>query len=549
MRALRLPCLAAALLLFPLAAEEALLSPPAFRLSSSPEKPRQGDLLVLELSLPTEAEAGLGAVRLGPGLSLEASSARPLVDPATGRRGSLLRLELRVRSEGRLRVESVELKLAAGRALLGPFSFGGASPEAGHPAWRWLGPARVYRYESFGLRLEGGPTAWAKADFEAPSGLALEAGEAPLSWTATALLPGRLELPEARVEAGAASGAAGPLSIVVSELPEALAASRAIGSFSLAFERLGKGRAEAGDTLRFRLTISGRGNFPSLLFPEVEASLPAAGSVPAILPKAALRRARSDSFKADALGYSGSSSLELSLEAPRPGRLRLSVEPFPVLEPSGGLSLLRLAPLELDILPASSPLPPASSPFAGVGPAEGRLSAAAKLWAGGEEGPALAELYRLSREEPYDARLSAIAAACEKAAGAGPRLRDSLPPPALCLAAALPFALLSGLLFFGFARSRRRPKPLFILAGASLAALLCLLLLGLSWASTAERGRRYAVAWAAEALVVPSGLAEGRLPLQRGATALVIGQAPGYVGLRFADGSSGWVGAENVQFY
>lgn len=561
MRKRSLFVLLAALCLFAVPAFSASLPP--YTVSHSPERPQKGELLAVEIRLEGEAEARLGAIQLGKGLSLEASSSRPFVDTATGKRGALLRLELRVQGEGSLRVESVELWLSSGRFLLGPFAFDAAGSEKSGPLrrdWRWAGPLSVYRYEAFGVRLEGGPSAGASASFEAPEGAAFEPAEDALSWTVTALLPGRLILPEARVEtrpaSQAAPGKAPPFQIEVKELPAALDSTRAIGDFSLRFERLGAGPARVGDTLRFRLTLSGAGNQPALLFPEPDVSLEQAGKPAAPLSPSLLRTARSDALRPSPSGYEGSSLLEIALEAPRAGALRLTPKPFPVLAPDGSVSILRASPVEVEIRPLealAAPAAKAADPF--DGPKGGRLSEASRLseagrlWRKGEKGGALALLYRQSRERPYDAYLSAIAAACEAETGAGPRLRDSLPPPELFLLGVLPFFLLAVGLFLLYRRNRRGAKRPALLVGASLAALLALLLLGFSVASSSERGVRYAVVWSQEAFVVPSALAEGRLPLVRGVTARVIGLSPGYVGLRFPDGSSGWVHTEYVDFY
>jgi hypothetical protein len=529
----------------------AALSLPPYTVSHSPEKPQKGELLVVEIRLEGEAEASIGAVRLGKGLALEASSSRPFVEAEAGKRGSLLRLELRVLGTGELRVESVELRLSGGSAFLGPLAFAGPGEaeggRSGRHDWRWVGPAAVYRYEAFGLRLEGGPAKDAVAAFEAPAGAAFEPAEEPLSWTVTALLPGRLALPEARLRTGKGSAEekAPPLEIEVRELPPALDSTRAIGDFSLRFERSGSGPAQAGESLRFRLILSGLGNQPSLLFPELDASLQARGRPAEPLAPGLLRKARSDALSPSSSGYEGSSVLELSLEAPGPGLLRLAPRPFPFLGPGGSLSLLRVEPIEVEILPRSASAASAD-PFEGVGTKEGRLSDAARLWRRGEKGAALAELYGLCRERPYEGRLSSIAAACELSTGAGPRLRDSLPPPRLFLLGLLPALLLAAGLFLAYRRGRGR---LGLLVGASLAAALAILLLGFSLAAASERGTRYAVAWSEEAFVVPSALAEGRLGLVKGVTARVIGLSPGYVGLRFPDGSFGWVHAEFVSFY
>ena len=71
----------------------------------------------------------------------------------------------------------------------------------------------------------------------------------------------------------------------------------------------------------------------------------------------------------------------------------------------------------------------------------------------------------------------------------------------------------------------------------------------LAFASGSERRREFAVAWADKAFVVPSGLSEGSQPVRRGASAEVIGKAPGYVGLRFEDGVMGWVDEKSVYSY
>jgi hypothetical protein len=207
---------------------------------------------------------------------------------------------------------------------------------------------------------------------------------------------------------------------------------------------------------------------------------------------------------------------------------------------------------------------------------DGLLLAAVLSWVKGDKGQALASVYGMSRRSPGDKRLMGISGSVSAYVDAGPALRDSLPPPPLFWGLASVFGLagvsLAVILVLGKrglgtgrrhgreergryeelpegGRHRRVEARPALLACAGFLLMAVLASSCLALASGAERRREFAVVWADKALVVPSSLSEGSQPIRRGASAEVIGKAPGYIGLRFEDGAMGWVDEKSVYSY
>jgi hypothetical protein len=568
-----------------------------FRLSSDPGQVLPGDLLVVEVQVARLTGASIEKLDLGPGLKLEESLIKPFADAKSGLSGTDLRLELRVLEAQSWRIASLALSGREGRFGLGPIEFArrpeaGASPEAAAPVWRWLAPERVYRYESFDLELSGPPSAAGVVAplFEAPEGSTLEALPGSyLSWIGTALESGPLVLPEATIDAGKLSGRARARRIEVLPLPQAVEASRALGRFSLSLEGPTTAPPKSQDLLVFRLTLSGVGNLPSVRLPEPSISLDGRG-----LGSDAWNERRIDELAPAKGGYRGRSTLEVSLVAPGPGRLRLYFPPLAALDPDGNIASLAVAPLELRLLAPISGASSAASgdPFLSYEPGlaaslasrepglarlpsligadkagaalellrgmppelraerEAVLLDAALAWKTGLHGEALAAVYGFMRRNPDDRDGRSIADRAVAIVGAGPALVDELPPPGPFILASALLALVGfGFFLAGRLRKRpRRPSPAFMATGGLL-ILAALALAGLGIASKLERRREFAVAWTDSASAVPSPLAENTSPLTRGQSALVIGRAEGYICLRFADGSVGWVAHGKVYSY
>jgi hypothetical protein len=566
----------------------------AYRVTVDPQKPVPGSPLVVDVKVDGLSGAELGDLSLGPGLYLESSLVKPWLE-AGKPAGSELRLEFSVLDSGPWSIDSIELVGQEGRFLAGPMRWEAAP--AGtvlKQSWRWDAPATVYRYSSIAVRLVGSPPPGVMplAFVSAPVGASLEPipGEA-MTWVLTPLEGRTVTLPETRIDAGEASGKAPALRIAVLSLPAEVAATRAVGEFGLSLEGPGPGSFRAGELLSFRLALRGQGNLPSLRFPTVNATLDGKA-----LPAAVWRESRADSIAPTLAGYEGAAVVDYLFEAPGAGTLHVEPAPFPVLLPGGIVENLRVPALDLRILPKdasgggtdplgsliprlaeilakretglaalprllksadktaaakllSSAPPPVSMST------EGRLLAAALLWSKGAKGEALALLYGLARQEPGNKDVALAAASTAAFVNAGKPFADALPKPRVFLlpGAAAFVAGLSLLVLSVLRRSSKggrsaRFSPL-LAAVAGLLLIAALSLGGLAAASSLERHRSYAVVWADRLYSVPSTLSEGTLPLARGASAEVVGKAPGYVGLRLEDGTMGWAKEESVFTY
>lgn len=578
----------------------------AYRLELQPERPVIGSTLVVTVKVEGLSAASLAALDSSPGLRFGSSLVKPWNDAgvatdagaeagqaqdgqADGRGGTELRLEFAVLADGPWIIDNLVLEGKEGRFGIGPIRI-----EAGYPgksavpppAWYWKAPDRVYRYSAVAVSLAG-PEAAGRAGSAAvatPSGAALEAVEGSgRSWLLVPLSGGSVLLPESKVECGALSGKARARRIEILPLPVEIESTRAQGDFSLSFEGPDGGKARPGDLLVFRLVLRGTGNLPAIRFPSIAASLNGKPLSPDLL-----REARTDSIAPTAWGYEGAAILELSMEAPGSGRLRLAPAAFPVLLPNGIIETLKADPVEIVVKAGGAG--DRQDPFAALAPdlakalasrdksleklprlvaagrfdeasavlasapeqlregGDGPLLAALLSWLGGAKGEALARVYGLTRRNPGDPRLRSLADAASGYVDAGPALGDVLPPPSLFwgLAAAIGLAGLGLAAFLALAKRHKRPA-LVAVTGFLLMAAIALSCLAL--ASGSERRREFAVVWADKALAVPSALSEGSQPVRRGASAEVMGRAPGYIGLRFEDGVMGWVEEKSVYSY
>jgi len=619
----------------------------AYRLELQPERPLIGSTLVVTVKVEGLSAASLAELASSPGLRFGSSLVKPWNDAAPGQAGSAaggaasaapgaaagadapagqaqdsrggteLRLEFSVLAEGPWTIDRLVLEGREGRFSIGPIRIEAGYPGtrgSAPPAWYWKAPDSAYRYSAITVSLSGPEAAGrgGSAAVATPSGAALEAVEGSgRSWLLVPLSGGSVLLPETRVECGELSGKAQSRRIEILPLPVEIESTRAQGEFSLAFEGPDGGKARPGDLLTFRLVLRGTGNLPAIRFPAISASLNGKA-----LPPSLWRETRTDSIAPTAWGYEGAAILELSMEAPGSGRLRLAPAAFPVLLPNGIIETLRADPVEIVIKAGSGG--GKQDPFAALAPdlskslalrdkslerlprlvAAGRYDEALKLlaaapgqvreggdglvlaavlsWAKGAKGEALAGIYGMSRRSPGDERLRSLSESASAYVDAGPALRDSLPPPPLFwgLASTLGLAGLAVSAFLALRKRnpglRRRPGPkesgnyeelgivgrprrpearpaLLACAGFLLMAAVASSCLAL--ASGSERQREFAVVWADKALVVPSGLSEGSQPVRRGASAEVIGRAPGYIGLRFEDGVMGWVDEKSVYSY
>jgi len=591
-----------------------------YRLELQPEKPIIGSPLIVTVKVEGLSAANLATLELSPALRFGSSLVKPWNDAedsaaATGavasgddasaqtqdsRGGTELRLELSVLADGPWIIDSLVLEGKEGRFSIGPIRFEAGYPgtrAATPPAWYWKAPDSAYRYSAVTVSLSG-PEAAGKAGSAAvatPSGAALEAVEGSgTSWLLVPLAGGSVLLPETRVECGALSGKAQARRIEILPLPPEIEATRAQGDFSLSFEGPDGGKARPGDLLTFRLVLRGTGNLPAIRFPSISASLNGKA-----IASSLWQESRTDSIAPTAWGYEGAAILELSMEAPGSGRLRLVPAAFPVLLPNGIIETLRTEPLEIVIKAGSGGSK--QDPFAALAPdlatslaprdkaleklprlvasgryddalkalasapeqlkegGDGLVLAAVLSWVKGEKGKALASVYGMSRRNPGDKRLRGLVESASVYVDAGPALRDSLPPPPLFwgLASAFGLAGIALAVFLALKKRGRGPGPRPRRAGGPPALLACegfllmaaIALSCLALASGSERRREFAVVWADKALVVPSALSEGNQPVRRGASAEVIGRAPGYIGLRFEDGVMGWVDEKSVYSY
>lgn len=580
-----------------------LWSAPAFpyRLMAEPERPLSGESFTLSLEIEGLTGAVLGQVKASKGMDLGLSFSRPFVGKDGKARGSLLSLEFKISGPGPWDLLRLEAKGEEGSFVLGPLHIEpraeaspSLSPGKRSMAWAWIAPDKVYRHASFAISLEplpgiGTTPPAAQASFSPPEGGSLEAlpGSA-LVWTATALDGSSLDLPQARIEAGQISGKAPPLRIEILPLPKEIEASRAMGELSLDLEAPPQAIVREGDSLVFRLILSGRGNLPSINLPKPRLTLNGAN-----LASDLLSARRRDSVKAMPGGFEGSIILELVLEAPGPGSLDLFIPALTALLPSGEFTSLGPLSAEVRVLPragkaGSGSVDPFASRLGKLAKAlstqtgdlatlpalvakaryaqalallaaapvpiktsvEARTLEACLLWVKGERGRALAIVYSLSRHHEGGGDLASLSREAAELMGAGKPASKVLPRASLILIPVLVLSLAAlGFLLAGIRAPRRGArKPL--LKGAFGLCLLTALGLGLfAGASLLEDRAQYAVVWTDTLLPVPSALAEGREIVQKGSSARVMGSSPDYVGLRMEDGRVGWAPRDSVYPY
>ncbi|HTX74432.1 MAG TPA: hypothetical protein VMC79_16490 [Rectinemataceae bacterium] len=586
---------------------------PSYRIHVSPERPRAGQDLELDILVDGLTAEGLDVAELAAddSLALESQIIAPHVE-ADGRRNAEIRLIFRVLRAGQLHIPRIVLRSKEGSLTIGPLDFGTGSSGSGTGAdlsyWEWDNPAVVHQFESFSVALRnvggegGGDRSQVGVSLTVPAGASFEAAGS-LLWTVTALEQGELDLPEAELRRGdSLLGRASPARISVRPLPPALETSRAIGNFELRLEGLDRVRPRAGEALAFRILLSGNGNLPLLRLPEPRILLDGA-----LLPAGDIEIRRVDDSRPSRDGYEGRAISEIRVLVPAAGALTISLAPYSTMDRSGTLRQLTVQQVSLRVEGTSGPRS-RGSPVSGV---------ASGVASGGASGGAFpdkdAVAARLAAANPALRDLPDLLAAADSgdpdAATARQRVRALLTdtrvrgPEAIYLGAALKWeagdraaalALLYGLVRaqpgFAAAVAAARfcsgelgsgpplldtlPSPvLFAMGGtlslagalillvlsrrrkgvlgaaAALSLALAIVALGLAGISASERARSYAVVWTDRLLVVPSPRDTGFVDLVPGSAARVRGETAGYVALVFGDGLAGWAPRDCVYYY
>ena len=230
-----------------------------------------------------------------------------------------------------------------------------------------------------------------------------------------------------------------------------------------------------------------------------------------------------------------------------------------------------------------------SLPLGSFAKDESALLDAAIVGLGGDEGRAVALVYAMARRGRGGNEIRRLARSISAALSAGEPRVEVLPPSrALFAVAILSVSIGLGLLFMDRTRKRLAAKQASIMpnrpfipapsvplttplrppsappmarfrpsgtqerAVFTVMAVFIGLFFGFSaLGMVAEVGTRVecAIAWSEKALAVPSEKAESYFNVKKGSVGTLIGRAPGYSGIRFADGAVGWLAADSVYYY
>jgi len=555
-----------------------------YSVTIAPEPPTAGEEFRVSVLLPGASAREVRAAEPAASgdlafVSLAVSSA--VIDSPEGSRpGARVVYAFRPLRSGDLRIPRLEVSVAGSPLPLGPLALevrpsGAAPPPA---LYEWKAPAAVIRWQSFSARLEPrAPSAPALGDYGLPAtkGLSLEPAGGS-AFVGIALEEGELFLPPAASrEGGRVSEGARVRSLPA---PRELAASRAVGDFTLRLIRVGAGPVRAGQTLTVRAEVRGRGNLPILDPPEIRIRAPGGGPIspPETVPISEIRIA--------AGAYEGMAARELRFTPEVPGDYVVESGPFPFLNPdTGELRTLRASPLRISVDPPPREARPRTelrtlldARIAAFADSGSPWSAAASRARDGDVEAALHLLpvtsapeashlkgILLMAEEDGAAALAALGAAerrsrwlpglaetlelCETTFGVGPRIRDRLPQPRIFGALSVVFAA-AGLSILGLFRLRARSAggtPGAIGRALVSAAFLWLLLCG---ASALERRVSYAVAASPDSFTVPSesGTPGGSF---QGRAGIVGAVSSDWTLLRFPDGRSAWFRTGDIHRY
>ncbi|MFZ4616126.1 MAG: hypothetical protein ACOYM2_08030 [Rectinemataceae bacterium] len=537
--------------------------------------PPLDSVLVCSLVIHGLRDARLESYLLDPGLSVESMAGKPFV-AASEARGTEILLGLRSSVSGRRAIRGLRFVGEEGGFEIPRIEVSftdTAQPGilAQGESWEWAAPVTVTRFEGFRLRLRSrsGIPDGSWPAFALPEGLVLETGSDGFSWVATALEAGSLLLPEADISAKP-RGFAPAFRITVRDIPPSISSSRAIGNFSLSLD--GPPSALSGDRVLLRVIVSGRGNFPFLTLPAPLLSFEGQA-----LPPGDASWRRVDAFRADGESWVGEASWEIWVRIHSPGLFELGVASWPCLTPGGEVKALASETFTLRIassddgrgrgamaaverlskllkvrrgdsitafLAALSRGDTAAARVlaAGLGPGrQGRadrvLSEAAISFSVGRAGEGLASLYRAARRE--DASLRPVAGLV--AADLGAELPDfrSWPNPFVALASAL--AVLAAF-FLVIVKRRRRGRAASLASPLPIAlALAAILATAVSIAAFQEGSRIHYLSWSPYLAALPSLDAESSLAVDPGRNGNRLASVPGWIYLRFSNGSSGWI--------
>ena len=145
--------------------------------------------------------------------------------------------------------------------------------------------------------------------------------------------PGSVTIPKAIVEADGMSVVADETNLSVAPAPEAIESSGAVGTFVLESET-DKESLSIGETVTFRLRVSGTGNLHFLRFPDIEVS-----GFDVEMDRI------DDAFEPVESGYTGYRERTLRLRPSRDGVAQISVDPLVFFEPDRG----RIRRLTVDV--------------------------------------------------------------------------------------------------------------------------------------------------------------------------------------------------------
>jgi len=162
------------------------------------------------------------------------------------------------------------------------------------------------------------------------------------SFILTPSRPGEVILPEARVEAGEASGQSNAKRIEVLPLPEEVQSTGAVGTFSYSAEPVGANAVE-GSELSLTLRVSGQGNLNFLEIPD-----------PSVQGLTLVSRNDEGDFSASEDGYRGQRKVTYLYLPETPGHAVIRTADFRFLTPvTGNIQTIRGRQFTVSVAPAS----------------------------------------------------------------------------------------------------------------------------------------------------------------------------------------------------
>lgn len=522
-----------------------------------PRTPTEGDMLTISIELagPETARVSLPIPSLQGPIAFVESSVRPSTTQHDGGLPqTLATMILQTTGPGSASIHGLSVLIDGVAMLLGSYVIDIAplpsKPVSSRSVGSWDAPSRLWAYQPFVLRARDSAGFALSTPGLFIRSVVLEPFPQPGAYRALSTTAGRVLLPAAAARSGQDEYRLSQRFLEVLALPPAVDATKAVGQWSVRLSvQAASTFALMGQRVGFEASASGTGSVPWAKGPQVQVFDPDGRRLD-------VQSLSATDAKADGETWSGTVYSRGSFLLTMAGVYRVQVLPYAYFDHSS--ELVKTATADPVLIRVQRPELPSWEPSTAqrdflltlssdTNKAHPVLAAASALALQGKRAEGLALGAALSRGfcPPKDAE--SLADILDESLGTS-RIRDSLPPPVWIFAAALCLALFA-LCAYVLPRPGMRNRSGSVKALVVLFLILCLASACLLAVSLVERSLPCVVSLGAALRSAPSELADMVAISRAGISGRVRATGQDWLFVRFVDGSSGWVQADEVRRY